>query len=344
MKRRGVILEGPDNSGKSSFIKRLKLAFPGGWDVLQMAHQPGDQFTRYIKVYLEAERLLLDRAHFSERVYGDLFRQSKHFAPWELEILNRIAREEFVTILCTAPADVLVERYAARAIPQPLTTADDTIAARARFHEVVEPHATLVFDTDFSIGIDAMERKLAAAIVQIGTLVDTGRTAAAGDAPRACDLIVVEGTADSGRSDVARLLSASLPGWCVARFDATDRDPCRHLLRQYATAQRTIVDGGYLTYLATSSLTAGENGDGTWRRTLDDYVASRALSIVCERAEPDIVSRRIRAMAEQSGARQRVVRTDDPHSLEALTTSVRRAIDRTAERSPDAISVPASGR
>jgi hypothetical protein len=91
-------------------------------------------------------------------------------------------------------------------------------------------------------------------------------------------------------------------------------------MREYSTARRMIFDGGHVTYLATSGLAAEENGDAAFRRTLDDYVALRALLIVCERAEHDSVSRRIRGLAPRCGARHCVVRTDDPNSLTELTT------------------------
>ena len=43
---RGVIAEGPDCSGKTSFTKHLKALLSGGWDALQMGHKSGDQFKR----------------------------------------------------------------------------------------------------------------------------------------------------------------------------------------------------------------------------------------------------------------------------------------------------------
>ncbi len=113
--KKGILIEGGDCSGKSTLVKTLKSRlFTKGWDVLDVGHRGGAQLERYLKLYVNADRVVLDRGHFSEIVYGDLWRQGEHFAIWEKEFLDRYVFEYFIVVRAEAPLPLLLERYKAR--------------------------------------------------------------------------------------------------------------------------------------------------------------------------------------------------------------------------------------
>ncbi len=113
--RKGILIEGCDCSGKSTLVRALKSRlFTKGWDVLDVGHRPGRQLDRYLEIYVNADRVILDRGHFSEIVYGDLWRNGEHFADWEKAFLDKYLFDHFVVVRAEAPIPVLVERHLAR--------------------------------------------------------------------------------------------------------------------------------------------------------------------------------------------------------------------------------------
>ena len=207
---RGVITEGPDCSGKTSFTKHLKALLSGGWDSLQMGHKSGDQFKRYMKVYGEADRLLMDRGHYSEVVYGDLFRGGRHFVPWERRLLDDMAREDFITVLFTSPPEVLVNRYHIRPLVQAPMADEDIVKARAGFMETVGPHAAFVFTTHplESFSFEDAARTVAEQLIpRLQPVRD--------EADRTPEFIVVEDDERSGAPVVLSRLRTLFPHWNV---------------------------------------------------------------------------------------------------------------------------------
>lgn len=145
---RGIVFEGTDCSGKTRLIKHVKARLAGqGWDVLQMGHRSGDQFQRYFKVYSSADRLLLDRGHVSEVVYGELAQRPGRLAAAERIVLDNILRREFITVLCTAPPGILWERYIGRGIAQPPTSFEDITRAHDAFLDALATTADVVFES-----------------------------------------------------------------------------------------------------------------------------------------------------------------------------------------------------
>jgi thymidylate kinase len=114
IKKKGILVEGCDCSGKTTLVRTLKSRlFTEGWDVLDVGHRSGDQFERYAKIYANADRLIMDRGHFSELIYGTL-RRTCPFEPSDLQFLNNFARKYFVVILTDAPPKELLRRYRER--------------------------------------------------------------------------------------------------------------------------------------------------------------------------------------------------------------------------------------
>lgn len=79
-----------------------------------MSHRAADQFERYLEKYLGDERIIYDRAHFSEIVYGNLWRGHSGPTAWQKGFLNNFVLENFVAVLAQAPGDTLLQRYHAR--------------------------------------------------------------------------------------------------------------------------------------------------------------------------------------------------------------------------------------
>jgi thymidylate kinase len=112
---KGIIVEGCDCAGKSTLVKMLKVHLSdAGWDVVDLGHKQGNQFERYIKHYVQTDRAIFDRGHFSEIVYANAWRGGHDFKTWELNALNEYALEHFIVVFAHVPPDVLKMRYQER--------------------------------------------------------------------------------------------------------------------------------------------------------------------------------------------------------------------------------------
>jgi hypothetical protein len=252
-----------------------------------MSHKDGDQFKRYFGVYLDADRLLIDRGHFSETVYSRVLGRAQPFAPWEQARLDRMAREDFITILCTASSSLLWRGYlarndaAARGEPgflraggttQAPMSFDELRRAQAEFTETVGPYCTAIYQSDRLHSL-----KHTVSIVR-RSVPDTMRWATKSPSTTTLsDVILLEGER-AQRARVADALMAALETWRVVQ------------VRSWASATgsfwrplmwtRTVLDGGPLTRLA-------EGGLPRRRAAIDAcselyrYVAARGVILVC---------------------------------------------------------------
>ncbi len=107
-----ILVEGPDCSGKSTLVDRLKNEL--GWDARHLHHQKGDQFSRYLREYANASRVVFARGHISELVYSQLWRGGNPFKENELKILNDLIEEKFIVILAYPILEVIKKRYSDR--------------------------------------------------------------------------------------------------------------------------------------------------------------------------------------------------------------------------------------
>ena len=85
MEKKRIIVEGPDCSGKSTVVHRIKNALR--WDSKSLHHKGGDQFSRYLREYANNDCIVFDRSHFSEIVYSKLWRNGSPFTEIESNIL-----------------------------------------------------------------------------------------------------------------------------------------------------------------------------------------------------------------------------------------------------------------
>lgn len=97
-----IIIEGPDGAGKTSLANQLASALN-----LEIVHfvAPTDnssQFDMYRSFLLEATNTILDRAWYSDMVYGPIFRGKAEIRADAMRELERGA-EDTVVIYCTGP-------------------------------------------------------------------------------------------------------------------------------------------------------------------------------------------------------------------------------------------------
>ena len=131
-----IFLEGPDCSGKSTAIDRIKNALR--WDSKSLHHRDGDQFQRYLQEYCSAERIVFDRSHISESVYGQMWRGGNPFTKEEFNFLNFYMQREGLVIFDLPSEETLISRYRARNFQQQIKEEELTLA-RNLFLEKSEP-------------------------------------------------------------------------------------------------------------------------------------------------------------------------------------------------------------
>lgn len=111
-----ILVEGPDCSGKTTLVERLKNELQ--WDAKSLHHKEGNQFTRYLREYALQEQVVFNRGHYSEIAYGKLWRGGNAFLEEEKNILGEICKQNMVVIFASPPLEVLQQRYQQRHFPQ----------------------------------------------------------------------------------------------------------------------------------------------------------------------------------------------------------------------------------
>jgi hypothetical protein len=346
---RGVIVEGSDCSGKTTLVKRLKASLSeGGWDVLDMGHKPGDQFKRYMSTYLNADGLLLDRGHFSEIVYGDLWREGSHFAAWERSLLDDIAREEFTTVLCTAPPEILRNRYAERNYLQ-VAGSNELEILQEKFIETLAPHRPVMYESITPASLDRAVEEILRHLQPEGEgehKVLKSAWSRNSDLP---EFVLLEGANGSGKSTVAKLLKVNLVGWHVKTLDYDPlRPPFHRFMADYIGGDRAIFDRGHFSEVVYGDMFRdGRHFTSREFQYLCEYVAGRGLIVLCEALPEtlqsrvsnaihpkhihperlDEVSERFRRVLDQSGVPYCTVKTDNSESVGEIISAVTRRLN-----------------
>ena len=111
-----IIIEGPDCSGKSTVVDRIKNALR--WDSKSLHHKEGDQFGRYIKEYALNSNIVFDRSHFSEIVYSILWRNGSPFSRKEKALLDELCTYRTIIIFTCPALKTIKERYKRRKFSQ----------------------------------------------------------------------------------------------------------------------------------------------------------------------------------------------------------------------------------
>jgi hypothetical protein len=317
---RGIIVEGPDGTGKSSLVKRLQAELGAGWDAVHLGHKNGDQFKRYFGVYLDADRLLVDRGHFSETVYSRVHGRAQPFAPWEQARLDRMARDEFITILCTASTSRLWMGHQARndaaarrepgylqsgGTTQTPTSFDDLQRAQAEFTETVGPYCTAVYQSD---RLNSLDHTVG---VVLRSVPETMRRAPKAPSTGAvADVILLDGERTQ-RARVADALIVALETWRLVNVQpwASTTGWFWHPLMW----TQTVFDGGPLTRMADDSAPyRAAPADAC--AELYRYVAARGMVVVCGAAGHPASDRIAGDLTRWDVAHHRV-NADDPAAV-----------------------------
>ena len=156
-KYRFVIVEGPDCSGKSTLVERLKNSLH--WDSKYLRHAKKNQFFRYLSEYATQKNTVFDRAHFSEEVYSQMWRGGSPFATDEKKILDDICHLHALTIFCLPSKEDMTARYNSRDFDQQITLAE-MVESYEAFAKQAEKFGDLIYHSQNYAELDTLVEKV----------------------------------------------------------------------------------------------------------------------------------------------------------------------------------------
>lgn len=115
--------------------------------------------------YVHAHKAIFDRGHFSEIVYGDLWRGGHGMSTQEIDALNDYVYSNFLVVFAYAPEDILKERYHSRSYDQ-IIKSDELAIIQSRLKVLLAHPNTLKYDSVSLIARDAMVEKILLLIEQ----------------------------------------------------------------------------------------------------------------------------------------------------------------------------------
>ena len=281
MKRKlGIVIEGTDCTGKTTLVNRLRSKLsPQGWYSLSLSHRIGNQFERYLGNYLKDERIIYDRAHFSEIVYGKLWRDNSGLDAWQRDFLNDFVLENFVVVLVQAPVSVLKQRYNMRQQDQTIDLAE-LEQTQDMFIKEMEDDRVIQYQSVNPESLDLVVQQI------VTTIDDGGPSISPLKEPQTSthqkSFILLEGANGSGKSTLAKLLKINMLGWGVKTLDYKDTDQFMRYLRAYSLNKETIFDRGHLSEVVYAQLFRDGNSFLPQELTaLNAYAARRGTIIFC---------------------------------------------------------------
>ncbi len=152
-----ILVEGPDCSGKSTLVNRIKNDLK--WDSRSLHHQEGDQFYRYLREYANAENVVFDRGHISEKIYSFMWGRTKPFPNGGVDILDSLVRQKFVLILACPEIDVLERRYKKRKFQQEIKL-DELDQSRNFFRLYCNKFEPLIYKSENYEELDQIMKKI----------------------------------------------------------------------------------------------------------------------------------------------------------------------------------------
>jgi thymidylate kinase len=156
-KYRFIVVEGPDCSGKSTLVERLKNSLH--WDSKYLRHAKKKQFFRYLGEYATQKNTIFDRAHFSEEVYSHMWRGGSPFLPEEKRILDEICHLHALTIFCLPSKEDMIARYNSRDFDQQITL-PEMIASYEAFESEAKKSGNLIYKSQNYAELDELISKV----------------------------------------------------------------------------------------------------------------------------------------------------------------------------------------
>lgn len=100
----GIILDGADQSGKSTLAERLGKLIQTNYyhyDPPKNVHDWVKEYTKFLKYETKDAKVLVDRCYLSEMVYGPIFRtHSGVDSVAKMEIENILQERKYIYVLC----------------------------------------------------------------------------------------------------------------------------------------------------------------------------------------------------------------------------------------------------
>ena len=148
-----IILEGPDGSGKSTLAELLHKQT--GYQLLHRTQPKTEEdkkrmMEEYIQVIRAGKNVIMDRAWYSEMVYGPVMRDASVITyPQMYELEKLAAKNGAIIIHCTAPEATLWKRC--------LKRGEDYITKRDTFNEICLGFSQLMHDVPHLIPVVSYE-------------------------------------------------------------------------------------------------------------------------------------------------------------------------------------------
>ncbi len=139
-----ILVEGPDCSGKTTLVERLKNELR--WDAKSLHHLEGNQFKRYLKEYALQEKVIFNRSHYSEIAYGKLWRGGNPFSVGEQQILDQLCCQNMLIIFACPTLEILQQRYSHRNFSQQLKY-EELGVIRQYFCEMMQDLPNLLYQS-----------------------------------------------------------------------------------------------------------------------------------------------------------------------------------------------------
>lgn len=150
-----IILEGTDATGKSTLARRLSEMY--GYPIKHFSYPTSEEeskamFDMYRDFVKTGGNWIVDRAWYSEMVYGNIIRTKSHITVGQMVKLERLveAHGGGMIIHCTAPLEAIWGRFSARG--------DDLIPPnKATIRDLKEGYDALMNETTHKLPVFTYE-------------------------------------------------------------------------------------------------------------------------------------------------------------------------------------------
>ncbi len=338
---KGIVVEGVDCSGKSTLIRHLKSELSRhGWDVCNLSHRDGDQFERYMWQYVNANRILFDRAHFSEIVYGNEWRKGNHFSDAERKLLDKYVFENFLVIFVSSSETELRNRYKSRDITQ-IVRIDELGKIQNSFAQLFKNYGNkfIFYEATSEKNLKSIIKYVYGLLDKEGLMLNEVKREITRDNKK--QRLLLEGVNSSGKSTIAKLLKVNLVGWSVKTLDYKDEPPFARFLKEYVNNRETIFDRGHFSEIVYGNIFRdGNHFSEDELEILNEFTKEKMKVVFCD-PPMKVLNSRIKNItypkhihkSRLSQVRSEFVKALDQAGINYLVvdTSNRREVENTVE-------------